>query len=83
MLRLHFIRQWFNLVWTSRSERTARDPQAEGPSPPKVSSMMRGDLANLSERKLMDCLTRLGYDIEIEVGPAKAKSGHLMLASAR
>lgn len=26
----------------------------------KVSGMMRGDLLNLSERKLMDCLTRLG-----------------------
>lgn len=27
----------------------------------KVSDMMRGDFAKLSERKLMDCLTRLGY----------------------
>ena len=25
--------------------------------------MMRGDFSNLSERKLMDCLTRLGYDV--------------------
>ena len=30
---------------------------------PKVSGMMRGDFTNLSERKLMDCLNRLGYDI--------------------
>jgi predicted XRE-type DNA-binding protein len=30
---------------------------------PKVSDMMRGDFANFSERKLMDCLTRLGYNI--------------------
>jgi len=34
-----------------------------GISQPKVSDMMRGDFTNLSERKLMDCLTRLGYDI--------------------
>ena len=34
---------------------------------PKVSGMMRGDFTNLSERKLMDCLNRLGYDIEIKV----------------
>jgi predicted XRE-type DNA-binding protein len=27
---------------------------------PKVSGMMRGDFTNLSERKLMDCLNRLG-----------------------
>lgn len=28
-----------------------------GISQPKVSDMMRGELTNLSERKLMDCLT--------------------------
>jgi len=27
---------------------------------PKASDMMRGDFSNLSERKLMDCLNRLG-----------------------
>ena len=53
-----------------------------GVTQPKVSDMMRGDFANLSERKLMDCLTRLGYDIEISVRPAKAEIGHLMLAAA-
>jgi predicted XRE-type DNA-binding protein len=53
-----------------------------GITQPKVSDMMRGDFANLSERKLMDCLTRLGYDIEIKVRPAKAEVGHLMLALA-
>ena len=52
-----------------------------GITQPKVSDMMRGDFTNLSERKLMDCLTRLGYDIEISVRPAKAEIGHLMLAS--
>ena len=44
--------------------------------------MMRRDFSNLSERKLMDCLTRLGYDIEIKVRPAKSEVGHLMLAPA-
>jgi hypothetical protein len=44
--------------------------------------MMRGDFTNLSERKLMDCLTRLGYYIEIKVRPANSKIGHLMLAAA-
>ncbi len=53
-----------------------------GITQPKVSDMMRGDFANLSERKLMDCLTRLGYDIEISVRPAKAPVGHLVLAAA-
>lgn len=53
-----------------------------GVTQPKVSDMMRGDFANLSERKLMDCLTRLGFDIEIKVRPAKAETGHLILAVA-
>jgi predicted XRE-type DNA-binding protein len=53
-----------------------------GITQPKVSDMMRGDFANLSERKLMDCLTRLGYDIEISVRPANSAVGHLVLAAA-
>lgn len=51
-----------------------------GITQPKVSDMMRGDFTNLSERKLMDCLNRLGYDIEIKVKPASKAVGHLMLA---
>lgn len=47
---------------------------------PKVSGLFRGDFANVSERKLMDCLNRLGYDIEIKVKRAVEPVGHLMLA---
>jgi len=47
---------------------------------PKLSGLLRGDFSNISERKLMDCLNRLGYDIEIKVRPATAPVGHLMLA---
>jgi predicted XRE-type DNA-binding protein len=54
-----------------------------GIAQPKVSAMMRGDFANLSERKLMECLNRLGYDIEIKVRPAAEPIGHLTLAIAR
>lgn len=53
-----------------------------GITQPKVSDMMRGDFSNLSERKLMDCLNRLGYDIEIKVRPASNPVGHVMLAIA-
>ena len=49
---------------------------------PKVSGLFRGDFANVSERKLMDCLNRLGYDIEIKVKRAGEPVGHLMLALA-
>ncbi len=53
-----------------------------GITQPKVSDMMRGDFSNLSERKLMDCLNRLGYDIEISIKPAKASEGQLTLTIA-
>jgi predicted XRE-type DNA-binding protein len=53
-----------------------------GITQPKVSEMMRGNFSNLSERKLMDCLNRLGYDIEIKVKPASEPIGHLMLEVA-
>ena len=46
---------------------------------PKVSGMMRGDFTNLSERKLMDCLNRIGYVIEINVRTAGEPVGHLTL----
>ena len=53
-----------------------------GITQPKVSDMLRGDFSNLSERKLMDCLNRLGYDIEIKLKPASRAVGHLLLAIA-
>lgn len=46
---------------------------------PKVSVLLRGDFSNLSERKLMDCLNRLGYDIEVTVKPTTDATGHLTL----
>jgi helix-turn-helix protein len=43
---------------------------------------MRGDFSNLSETKLMQCLNRLGYDIEIKVRRAKREAGRRILAVA-
>ena len=55
-----------------------------GITQPKVSDMMRGDFSNLSERKLMDCLNRLGYDIEIKIGAGKAnKAGDVTIKDTR
>ena len=53
-----------------------------GITQPKVSALLRGEFSNLSERKLMDRLNRLGYDIEIKVRPATKRVGHLKLAIA-
>lgn len=53
-----------------------------GLSQPKISGLLHGDFANVSERKLMNCLTRLGYDIEIKIKPVDEPTGHFMLAFA-
>jgi predicted XRE-type DNA-binding protein len=53
-----------------------------GISQAKVSGLMRGDFSNLSERKLMQCLNRLGYDIEIKLSPAAESVGRRTLAVA-
>ena len=50
---------------------------------PKVSAMLRGDFTNLSERKLMECLNCLGYDIEIRVRPAATRPGSGRSRSSR
>jgi len=34
---------------------------------PKLSKMLRGQFSGFSERRLMDCLTRLGQDVDIVV----------------
>lgn len=51
-----------------------------GISQSKVSNLLRGDLTNLSERKLMDCLTMLGCDIEIIITPAASGEGQIRLS---
>lgn len=53
-----------------------------GISQPKVSAILKGNVSNLSERKLMECLNRLGYDIEITVKPASAAIGQIMVGVA-
>jgi predicted XRE-type DNA-binding protein len=53
-----------------------------GISQPKVSALLRGDFSNLSEQKLMECLNRLGYDIEIRLLRASKASGRRRLTAA-
>ena len=53
-----------------------------GISQAKVSGLLRGEFANLSESKLMECLNRLGYNIEIKLSPAVEPVGHRTLAMA-
>jgi predicted XRE-type DNA-binding protein len=53
-----------------------------GISQAKVSGLTHGDFSNLSERKLMDCLNRLGYDIEIKLTLGRQAAGQRKLKVA-
>src|ERR1700674_2224445 len=38
-----------------------------GLTQPKVSALLRGQFRGISERKLIECLTNLGRDVQIEI----------------
>lgn len=42
-----------------------------GLSQPKLSKMLRGQFRGISEAKMLDCLAKLGRDVQIVVGPAR------------
>lgn len=44
---------------------------------PEVSRLLAGKLHHTSERKLMGCLNRLGFDIELSIRPAASGAGQV------
>ena len=42
---------------------------------PKLSGLLRGQFRGVSEAKMMDCLARLGWNVQIVVGPAPRTAG--------
>ncbi len=42
---------------------------------PKLSGLLRGQFRGVSEAKMLACLTRLGRDVRIMVGPARRRTG--------
>ncbi|MBI2290296.1 MAG: XRE family transcriptional regulator [Betaproteobacteria bacterium] len=55
-----------------------------GLTQPKVSALLRGQFRGISERKLIECLTRLGRDVEIVVkdAPRRRAGGKLTVVFA-
>lgn len=51
---------------------------------PRLSKILRGQFLNVSESKLLHCLNKLGFDIQIKVArKSKNTLGHTSLAFAR
>lgn len=55
-----------------------------GISQPRLSNLLRGQFRGISEAKMMECLTRLGRDVEIVVRPKKRgkATGHVTVVAA-
>jgi len=55
-----------------------------GMSQPKLSNMLRGQFRGISETKMLECLTRLGRDVQIVVKTSSRsrKSGHVSVLFA-
>lgn len=55
-----------------------------GLTQPKVSALLRGQFRGVSERKLIDCLTSLGRDVQIVVkdAPRRREGGKLTVVFA-
>ncbi|ACK79356.1 conserved hypothetical protein [Acidithiobacillus ferrooxidans ATCC 23270] len=46
---------------------------------PKLSLMLRGQFRGISEAKMLECLARLGRDVQIVIGPEHAGTGNIMV----
>jgi len=55
-----------------------------GLTQPKISAMLRGQFRGFSERKLIDCLTSLGRDVQIVIkeSPQRRASGKVTIVFA-
>ena len=55
-----------------KSRKWSQQQAAEvlGMTPPKLSNRLRGRFRGISEAKMLDCLVRLGRNVQIVVGPA-------------
>ena len=62
---------------------TQRDAAARMPiTQPKLSLLVRGKLDDISQAKLEECLTALGHDIEIAIGPRHEGVGAVKVREA-
>lgn len=55
-----------------------------GITQPKLSGMLRGQFRGISEAKMLECLTRLGRDVQIVVksAPRSRTAGHVSVVFA-
>ncbi|MBW5818879.1 MULTISPECIES: helix-turn-helix domain-containing protein [Yersinia] len=67
-----------------KSRRLTQEQAAKllGMTQPKLSNMLRGQFRGISEAKMLECLTRLGRDVQIVVGKPRRTPGSLKVVFA-
>ena len=56
-------------ILSTRSLTQTQAAEILGLPQPKLSRMLHGHFRGISEAKMMDCITRLGRDVRIVIGP--------------
>lgn len=54
--------------------------QLLGMTQPKLSNLLRGQFRGISEAKMLECLVKLGHDVEIVVGKEGTAPGSLKVS---
>lgn len=67
-----------------KSRRLTQEQAAKllGMTQPRLSNMLRGQFRGISEAKMLECLTRLGRDVQIVTGKPRRTPGSLKVVFA-
>lgn len=68
-------------ILAERELTQVRAAQITGLPQPRLSAILRGHFHNVSERKLLNCLTALGQDVKIVVTQARGREGTVSVAA--
>ncbi len=73
-----------NQIITERKWTQQKAADVIGLPRPKLSKMLNGQFRGVSESKMLNCLTRLGRDVQIVVGPERnpVEAGHINVVFA-
>lgn len=74
MLRKAQLTSEISKIIKTRRWSQQRAAEVMGIPQPKLSEMLRGHFRGISETKMLDCLARLGRDIQITIGPARRRT---------
>lgn len=64
-------------ILNARSLTQTQAAELLGLPQPKLSRLLHGHFRGISEAKMMECITRLGHDVQIVIGPMRGQAGRV------